>query len=364
MPPRRVLVLGASYGSLLASKLLLAGHEVTLVCLPAEADLINREGTRVLMPVRGRAERVVIDSREAPGRLSADVPDAVDPTGYDLVALAMQEPQYRAEGVRGLLARVGDAAVPTMSIMNMPPLPYLARIPGVDPDACRNCYADASVWDVIDPALLTMCSPDPQAVRPPDEDDNVLLVRLPTNFKVAPFAADHHTAILRDLEAGVDDVRLRGADGTEIELPVKLRVRESVFVPLAKWSMLLAGNYRCIGHDGPRAIREAVHADPAAARAVYDWVRALCVDLGASEDDLVPFEKYAAAAEGLANPSSVARAVFAGAPSVERVDRLVQTIAAGRGKALGRRGRDRRVPRQQTRGQRRGRRVGRHGVGA
>jgi len=60
-------------------------------------------------------------------------------------------------------------------------------------------------------------------------------------------------------------------------------------------------------------------------------VRALCVDLGASEDDLVPFEKYAAAAEGLANPSSVARAVFAGAPNVERVDRLVQTIAAGRG---------------------------------
>ena len=52
MHTRRVLVLGASYGSLLASKLLLAGHEVTLVCLPAEADLINREGTRVLMPMR------------------------------------------------------------------------------------------------------------------------------------------------------------------------------------------------------------------------------------------------------------------------------------------------------------------------
>jgi hypothetical protein len=53
----------------------------------------------VLMPVRGRAERVVIDSRRAPGRLSADVPEAVDPAGYDLVARAMQEPQYRAEGV-------------------------------------------------------------------------------------------------------------------------------------------------------------------------------------------------------------------------------------------------------------------------
>jgi ketopantoate reductase len=58
MQTHRVLVLGASYGSLLASKLLLAEHDVTLVCLPAEADLINRDGTRVRMPVRGRPEPV------------------------------------------------------------------------------------------------------------------------------------------------------------------------------------------------------------------------------------------------------------------------------------------------------------------
>jgi ketopantoate reductase len=45
------LVMGASYGSLLATKLLLAGHKVKLVCLAAEAELINREGTRVRIPV-------------------------------------------------------------------------------------------------------------------------------------------------------------------------------------------------------------------------------------------------------------------------------------------------------------------------
>ena len=33
-----VLILGASYGSLLASKMLMAGHNATLVCLPAEAE--------------------------------------------------------------------------------------------------------------------------------------------------------------------------------------------------------------------------------------------------------------------------------------------------------------------------------------
>ena len=44
----------------------------------------------------------------------------------------MQEPQYRSPGVRELLDRVALSRKPCMSIMNMPPLPYLARIPGVD----------------------------------------------------------------------------------------------------------------------------------------------------------------------------------------------------------------------------------------
>ena len=74
-----------------------------------------------------------------------------------------------------------------------------------------------------------------------------------------------------------------------------------------------------------------MHSDLAASRAVYDWVRELCIKLGASPDNLVPFEKYAAAAQGLVRPSSAARALFAGAPNIERVDRLVQAIAAQKG---------------------------------
>ena len=66
-----VLVLGASYGSLLASKLLLAGHSAHLVCLPAEAELINTEGFRVRLPVKGQDGLVEIDSRRLAGKVSA-----------------------------------------------------------------------------------------------------------------------------------------------------------------------------------------------------------------------------------------------------------------------------------------------------
>ncbi|MBM3225801.1 MAG: hypothetical protein FJZ47_18650 [Candidatus Tectomicrobia bacterium] len=322
-----ILILGASYGSLLGTKLALAGHTAHLVCLPAEADLINSEGAIVRMPVKGRDGLVTINSQHLPGKLSAGGTTAFQPAEHDLVVLAMQEPQYRTPSVRELLEAVASARVPCMSIMNMPPLTYLRRLPNLKADACRGCYTDPSVWDMLDPALMTLCSPDPQAFRPPEDKVNVLQVRLPTNFKAAQFASEAHTAMLRQLAADIDAARFDTGE-SKIALPVRLRVHDSVFVPLAKWSMLIAGNYRCVQADGVRSIQEAVHSDLAASRAIYDWVMQLCITLGAAEQDLVPFDKYAEAALLLVTPSSAARALAAGAPAIERVDRLVQTIAA------------------------------------
>jgi len=324
------LIFGASYGSLLATKLLLGGHNVKLVCLPEEAKVINAQGTRVRLPVRGRDGLLEIDSRDAPGSLSAAPPDAVDASEYDLVALAMQEPHYRAPGVRELLDAVALARVPCMSIMNMPPLPYLARIPGLDTATVTHCYTDPTVWENFDPDLMTLCSPDPQAFRPPEEETNVLQVSLPTNFKAARFVSDDHTAMLRQTQADIEAIRYDAGDGT-VELPAKLKVHDSVFVPLAKWCMLLTGNYRCVQPNEARSIRDAVHSDIDASRAVYEWVAELCRALGAAAEDQVPFEKYANAADGLVKPSSAARALFAGAPNIERVDCLVKTLAAQHG---------------------------------
>ena len=325
-----ILIMGASYGSLLASKLLFGGHQVKLVCLPAEADLINAEGFRVRLPIRGRKDPVEIDSRKLPGKVSAAGPGDVTPTDYDLVGLAMQEPQYRSPGVRELLDAVARSKVPCMSIMNMPPLPYVKRIPGLNYDALKVAYTDPSVWDSFDPGLLTLCSPDPQAIRPPDEKVNVLQVTLPTNFKVARFDSDKYTAILRRLQDDIEAVRFDTGDG-KIELPVKLKVHDSIFVPLAKWSMLLAGNYRCVTKDGMRTAQEAVHSDIETSRSVYNFVFDLCVKLGAKPEDLVPFEKYAAAAQSLTRPASAARALQNGAPNIERADKLVQAIAKQKG---------------------------------
>jgi hypothetical protein len=80
-----------------------------------------------------------------------------------------------------------------------------------------------------------------------------------------------------------------------------------------------------------RTAKEAVHTNIEESRSVYNFVFDLCVKLGAKPEDLVPFEKYAAAAESLSRPASAARALYNGAPNIERADKLVQLIARQKG---------------------------------
>ena len=317
-----ILVLGASYGSLFATKCLMAGHNVTLICTSRTAELINSEGTEVRIKLRGEDEHRSIRSKDYKGSCTAVTPDQSHPYSYDLIVLAMQEPQYAIPDVKNLMKRIARSGRPVLSIMNHPPLAYLRRIHKLAHVDLSSCYTDAEVWDEFDPALVSLCSPDPQAFRPPDEPNNVLHVGLPTNFKAAAFGDRANTNMLRQLELDIANVTLEGKD-----VPVKLRVYDSLFVPMAKWSMLCAGNYRCVLDDGAQSINSAVHGDLGATAMIYSWVVEVAQHLGAELVDTVPFHKYAHAADNLLKPSSVARAIEAGSSQVERVDKLVQLVA-------------------------------------
>lgn len=319
----KILILGASYGSLLSTKLLMAGHDVTLICRNKSAALINGEGTEVRIKLRDEDVHRSFRSNDLAGKLNAVTPADACPEDYDLISLAMQEPQYSELQVRELMSRIASSRRPCLSIMNMPPLPFLRRIEALADAPLEVCYDDASVWAGFEPGLMSLCSPDPQAFRPTEEGTNVLHVGLPTNFKAAAFDDPVHTAMLRRLEADIAGVSVDGKD-----VPVKLRIYNSLFVPMAKWSMLLTGNYQCIQRDGVCPIRDAVHGDIEASASMYSWVDQLARALGADAADQVPFEKYANAASSLLKPSSAARAIDGGAKNIERVDLLVQHVAA------------------------------------
>ena len=50
-----------------------------------------------------------------------------------------------------------------------------AFFPGLDYETPRPAGRDASGWGNFDPAKITRCSPDPQAIRSPDEKLTVAL---------------------------------------------------------------------------------------------------------------------------------------------------------------------------------------------
>lgn len=142
---RNVLILGASYGSLLGTKLLMAGHNVTLVCRSKTAELINRDGTEVRIKLRDEAVHRAIFSRDLPGKLDAVTPQHVDVSRYDLVGLAMQEPQYTNHTVRMLMIKIAAAKLPCLSIMK-----------------CRRCLISSAfrrslIWISRRPTPMRRC---------------------------------------------------------------------------------------------------------------------------------------------------------------------------------------------------------------
>ena len=126
---------------------------------------------------------------------------------------------------------------------------------------------------------------------------------------------------MRKLEADIDAARFDPGDGA-IEIPVKLKVHDSLFAAAGQMAdvdrrqLPLHPAGRHDPNQGSRAREPRPRPEE-----IYEWVTQLCTRLGAGDTDLVPFEKYARAAEGLAKPSSAARALFGGAEHIERVDK-------------------------------------------
>ena len=133
MPAYNVLILGASYGSLLATKLLFGGHKTTMVCLPAEVEAFNSEGAhRAAAGARpqgaGRAQLAEIarqpQARPAPATSTRPI--------STWSRWRCRSRNTARPGCANCSTRWRRARCRRMSIMNMPPLPYLKRIPGLD----------------------------------------------------------------------------------------------------------------------------------------------------------------------------------------------------------------------------------------
>ena len=97
MKKRNVLILGASYGSLLATKLSMAGHSVIAGLHPRHRRPDQPRRHRWCASRCAAASPIEIPSSLLPGALDAlHARSDADPADYDLVVLGMQEAQYGA----------------------------------------------------------------------------------------------------------------------------------------------------------------------------------------------------------------------------------------------------------------------------
>jgi hypothetical protein len=311
----------------IASRLAVAGHDAHIVCLPEEVEAIRTHGLRVRFPIQGSSAIVEIDSARASGEVRACGPRDIEVEAYDLCVLAMQEPHYRAPAVGSLVMRAARASLPCLSITGVPPPPYLRRLRTIEVERTLAAFSDPRLWDGFDPGCIAQCRFAARVVRPERQSPNVLQVSEPGDLIVTEFEAPAHTQLIQAIARDVNSVRLLAAQGP-VELPVRMRVAASLGTPLTGWPMWLTGEYRCVFEGGVRTIREAVHGDIEASRSIYRFVAGLCMRLGCQSSDIVPFEKYAMGVESLSRASAVARLLQDGAAHVERVDKLVQAVAA------------------------------------
>ena len=240
---------------------------VTLVCLPQEAGAHQREGRHRAHaregprgPGRGELARTSgKDHGEGPGR--SESARLRPRRARDAGAAVPLARRARAARRRGEIARAVhvDHEHAAAAVSRAHSRHRRRR-------AARDSYTDPSVWASFDPEARSRSA---APIRRPSGRPR----RRPTCCRCAcpPTSRRRASSPMRirrccassaaDIEAARFEV-----DGEKIELPVKLKVHDSVFVPLAKWAMLLAGNYRCVKadgdglHQGGRARRPRGHA--------------------------------------------------------------------------------------------------------
>lgn len=333
MKPLNVLVIGASYGSLIAAKVAMAGHFVTVVGFDHEVTQIADRGMSVELPFRNDGTTKAFQFNAQIGRaMQSDiwgllVPATVAAEDYDIAFLAVQEPQANAAELSGLFDSISAAKLPFVSVLNMAPLSFIARLPGFDPNQFTDLYHSPDVWRKLWSTPQTLASPDAQAMKPDPTDPTRLKVTLATNIKCAPFAEKPAQRILQRLADDIAGTTL--PDGRSV--PVKILATPHLTMPLVKLPMLACGNYRSILSQRIRPICEAVWDDPTESRAIYDFAVDVLTANDVPEDIIVPFDRYADAAHGLTLPSSAARAIHAGATKIERADLLLQRLALRKG---------------------------------
>lgn len=319
----QVLVVGASYGLLIASLFLVRNIKVTIFCFDEEARSIYDGGLSVGVsdpnsPGFYREAQVPIENLKLVTNSSELIAEL---DVIDVMFLAVSEPYLYGPDLSSILLAANAFNVPRVSLMNIPTPSFLCKRFSFDQDEIKSSYLDYQQLLRLLPEELTMiCNPEPQVFRP-GAALNTIQVRLGGTFRVCRSSAGDSSLVLDSLLQNMAEHDPVAA------LPASIKSYDSTFIGLSKLPMLMAGNYRCFDGQGRLiSIFEAVSTDLSLSEAIYESVLDLLRFMGARRSELIPFRLYVKASSKLTAPSSICRAVYQGAAWVERADRLVHSL--------------------------------------
>jgi hypothetical protein len=311
-----ILVLGASYGLLVASILLEKGFKCTIVCNEDEDEKLKKNGF-----VLNIADKNLFYSPQIffENKVLSSTPRNFDYNKkYDLCFLTIQEGQLGQNEILKLMEFIGSSKIPLISLMNIPPLSFVHKTTKSIDTIFSKAYNFPDIWKEFDQNYVTHASSDPQVYKKLDTKLITIVVRHLADFKVSNFSLVNEVDTLKIITSSF----LKKSD------PVKFKVNNSNFFSLSKWSMLLTGNYRCFNKNGKIiSIRDAVRNDENKSSKIYNSINQLLSKMGASRADLVPFYMYLKASLFLDAPSSFARALSNGVKNLERTDKLLSIIS-------------------------------------
>lgn len=318
-------IFGASYGIVVATKLLMAGYNVKCICKREEAESLNDKGFIINIP--GYLNTTLkIFSKDLPGKFIAADPTSLEKEQISLVFLAMQESQYEDQDLSKILFFIAKNKIPCVSIMNMPPSIYLKNLKIKNYNKTKDFYKNFDIWNYFNLDYFTHCSADPQMYRTNLNEGNIFAVRLASNFRIANFVNAKCAKLIHEISSKVKSSRLIFKD-KKIRVPINFNIFDSKYIPLGKWPMLITGNYRCLDNLKLKSIKDAVLENIQESQLIYNDVSNLCCLLGANKNDLISFETYLKVINKLDAPSSVARMASSGTKNFERFDKLIQFLA-------------------------------------
>ena len=301
---KKILVIGANYGLLLAGMLIERGFAVNVFGTDKEVEILNKEG----FSFESNNETWKFKPSNFLNFISNFKKD-----NYDLVILAVQEPTLVNAKISNIITFISEKSIPILSIMNIPFLNFLSDIMGVkkivNPE---KIYSSLTCSNQLNSELLINSNPEPQIFSKIKFND--LSIRLGGVFRCSSFdILDEETtsALTKAIENG---------------LPAKIKTYKSPWVSLSKLPMLIVGNYRCLSNFKLQSIYMSVHQDVDLSEKIYNHVVEIMKNLGAGREAIIPFKSYLRASINLDAPSSVCRAIANGNYYVERVDKLVQTM--------------------------------------